>query len=84
MNHSRTRTLALIEFWSLWMITLTAECNPNIVFIFCVDLGRRDLRNESTTFHESPMIDPIGREGTTFTCIVGFALMAATSNGTIS
>ncbi len=40
---------------------------PNILFILADDLGWRDLGADGSTFHESPNIDRIAKEGMRFT-----------------
>ena len=45
----------------------SAADRPNVVFILADDLGVMDLSNEGSTFHETPNIDRIAREGMRFT-----------------
>jgi len=40
---------------------------PNVVFILADDLGLHDLSVEGSTFHETPNIDRIAKEGVRFT-----------------
>lgn len=50
-----------------WMVMLSGADRPNVVFFLADDLGVMDLTNEGSTFHETPHIDRIAREGVRFT-----------------
>ena len=54
--------LLLVLAW-----TQTFAAAPNIVFILADDLGVRDLSIEGSTYHETPHIDRIAKEGVRFT-----------------
>ncbi|MBQ98257.1 MAG: sulfatase, partial [Roseibacillus sp.] len=58
-----SRTLPFLLF--AWAHALAAT--PNILFILADDLGVRDLSIEGSTYHETPHIDRIAREGVRFT-----------------
>ena len=57
------RSLLLLIF--AWPQTFASA--PNILFILADDLGVRDLSVEGSTYHETPHIDRIAREGVRFT-----------------
>lgn len=44
-----------------------AADKPNVVFFLVDDLGVMDLTNEGSTFHETPNVDRIAKEGMRFT-----------------
>ncbi len=54
----------------LWFIFLLTSCKvtpPNIVFILVDDLGWVDLGCYGSTFHDTPNLDQLAREGLLFT-----------------
>src|SRR5687768_277561 len=60
----------LLAFASvLFIAALTAADpkRPNIVFILADDLGQRDLGAYGSTFHETPNLDALARQGLRFT-----------------
>ena len=71
--NSMTRLLKHLVFNALF-ITALMGCNsllaaeqPNILFIFIDDLGAHDLGCYGSTYHETPRIDQLAKEGLRFT-----------------
>ena len=58
--------LALILTTPITQAT-AADRPPNIVFFLADDLGQRDLACYGSTFHETPNLDRLAREGARFT-----------------
>ncbi|MBL9212109.1 MAG: sulfatase [Opitutaceae bacterium] len=52
---------------SLSLAAAAAARPPNIVFFLADDLGQRDLGAYGSTFHETPHLDRLAREGARFT-----------------
>jgi arylsulfatase A-like enzyme len=50
-----------------WLTLANPPPQPNIVFFFADDLGYSDLGAYGSTFHETPRIDQLAREGMKFT-----------------
>lgn len=50
----------------LALTTGLVTARPNFVFILADDLGRQDIGIEGSTFHETPHIDRLAREGMRF------------------
>jgi len=51
----------------LFFTTLAPAAPPNVVFFLADDLGQRDLGCYGSTFHETPHLDRLAREGARFT-----------------
>lgn len=51
----------------VFLTTVEAADRPNVVFILADDLGVMDMTVEGSTFHETPNIDRIAKEGMRFT-----------------
>jgi len=57
-----------ITFLLIFTVCTFADIKkPNFLFILADDLGIKDLSGEGSTFHETPHIDSIAREGMKFT-----------------
>lgn len=69
MSHLNLKLAALCLLALNVSSTLAADEKrpPNVVFILADDLGWRDLSVEGSSFHESPNIDSIAKDGMRFT-----------------
>ncbi len=61
-----SRCLIALLAWSSLGVTRAANL-PNIVFILADDLGWADLGCQGSTFHQTPHIDALARQGMRFT-----------------
>ena len=59
-------SIALIA-WPALAFAEDAAPRPNVVFILADDLGWRDVGCYGSTFHETPNIDKLARQGVRFT-----------------
>jgi len=59
--------LLLVTAWISAARAAHAGKPPNVIFILADDLGCRDLGCYGSTFHETPAIDGLAREGVRFT-----------------
>ena len=57
----------ILTFFLLPFIYHTTMSRPNVVFFLADDLGVMDMTIEGSTFHETPHIDRIAKEGMRFT-----------------
>ena len=51
----------------LALTPLIADEKPNVVFFLADDLGQRDLGAYGSTFHETPHLDQLAKDGMLFT-----------------
>ena len=59
--------LVLLIICAVCVQATSAASKPNVVFFLADDLGVMDMTNEGSTFHETPHIDRIAKEGVRFT-----------------
>lgn len=59
--------LLLITAALLYGVATAADRPPNIVFFLADDLGQRDLGAYGSTFHETPNLDRLAKDGAKFT-----------------
>lgn len=67
MSFLRFIVAALTVVWIGVSRPVFAEIKPNIIFILADDLGVSDLGCTGSTFHETPNLDRLSREGMRFT-----------------
>lgn len=60
-------TLCLVCLGGLFAPARAAERSPNVVLIVADDLGQRDLGCYGSTFHKTPNIDRMAKDGIRFT-----------------
>src|SRR5215218_43563 len=58
---------SLVLLLSGFLLTLTAQARPNIVLIFCDDLGYGDLGCYGAKGYTTPNLDQMAKEGVRFT-----------------
>jgi arylsulfatase A len=78
------RRLARLALWPLLLLgppTLAAEAPPNIVLIYADDLGWGDVGFNGRKGWETPNLDRLARQGTTFTRFYTAAVVCAPSRG---
>lgn len=67
LNRGLRRILASLTLVVAAAMNGAAARPPNIVFFLADDLGQRDLGAYGSTFHETPNLDRLAREGARFT-----------------
>ena len=65
VNHIPSFLIVLLLTTSL--LEVQGQSHPNVVFILIDDLGWKDLGCYGSTFHDTPNIDQLSREGMLFT-----------------
>lgn len=63
----KPRLILIPLFWGISLLSQAAERPPNVVFFLVDDLGWADVGCYGSSFHETPAIDQLARDGMLFT-----------------